>query len=88
VDEFPLGAVINEALTLRGAQQHGHRYIPEILERMSREEVKTEHLATRVMPLDDRPKGYRMFKDREDGCVRAVSRPGARGADARGPAAR
>src|SRR4051794_7919302 len=28
VDKFPLGAVMNKALTLRGAQQHGHRYIP------------------------------------------------------------
>jgi hypothetical protein len=28
--KFPLGAVMNKALTLRGAQQHGHRYIPEI----------------------------------------------------------
>jgi threonine dehydrogenase-like Zn-dependent dehydrogenase len=75
VDKFPLGAVMNKGLTLRGAQQHGHRYIPEILELMSRGEVVTEHLATHVMPLDDAPKGYEMFKDKEDGCVRAVFRP-------------
>ncbi|MBN9112162.1 MAG: alcohol dehydrogenase catalytic domain-containing protein [Pseudonocardia sp.] len=74
--KFPLGAVMNKALTLRGAQQHGHRYIPEILDRMSRDEVKTEHLATHVMALDDGPEGYRMFKEKEDGCVRAVFRPG------------
>jgi hypothetical protein len=28
------------------------------------------------MPLDEGPKGYKMFKDKEDGCVRAVFRPG------------
>lgn len=28
VDKFPLGALMNKGLTLRGAQQHGHRYIP------------------------------------------------------------
>ncbi|MEW2160700.1 hypothetical protein AB0950_36485 [Streptomyces sp. NPDC007189] len=28
VDKFPLGAVINKGLTLRGAQQHGQRYVP------------------------------------------------------------
>ena len=33
-------------------------------------------LVTHVMSLDDGPKGYRMFKDKEDGCVRAVCRPG------------
>ena len=63
VDKVPLGAVMNKALTLRGAQQHGHRYLPEILDHMSRDEVKTEHLATQVMPLGDGP----------EGCIRAVS---------------
>ncbi|MET7689183.1 zinc-binding dehydrogenase [Streptomyces sp. NPDC005483] len=28
VGKFPLGAVINKGLTVRGAQQHGRRYIP------------------------------------------------------------
>jgi threonine dehydrogenase-like Zn-dependent dehydrogenase len=68
---------MNKALTLRGAQQHGQRYIPEILDRMSRDEVKTEHLATHVMGLDDGPKGYEIFKNKEDGCVRPVFRPAA-----------
>jgi threonine dehydrogenase-like Zn-dependent dehydrogenase len=76
VDKFPLGAVMNKALTLRGAQQHGHRYIPQILEHMARGELSTEHLATHVMPLDQGPRGYDMFKNKEDGCVRAVFQPG------------
>ncbi|HEY0717100.1 MAG TPA: zinc-dependent alcohol dehydrogenase [Streptosporangiaceae bacterium] len=75
VDKFPLGAVMNKGLTLRGAQQFGHRYIPEILGLMASGEVKASHLATHVMPLDDGPAGYRMFKNKEDGCVRAVFRP-------------
>ncbi|MGK5445222.1 zinc-dependent alcohol dehydrogenase [Micromonospora sp. URMC 105] len=75
VDEFPLGAVMNKGLTLRGAQQHGHRYIPMLLQRMARGELVTEHLATHTMPLDEAPRGYDMFKNRTDGCVRAVFRP-------------
>ena len=71
------GDALNKGLTLRGAQQHGHRYVPEILERMSRGEVRTEHLATHVMPLEDGSKGYEMFKTKADGCVRAVFRPSA-----------
>ena len=67
---------MNKGMTVRGAQQHGHRYIPDILQLMARDEVKTEHLATHVMSLDDGPKGYEMFKNKEDGCVRAVFRPG------------
>ena len=75
VDKFPLGAVINKGLTLRAAQQHGQRYIPMLLERMAAGELVTEHLATHVMPLEDGPRGYAMFKDKTDGCVRAVFRP-------------
>jgi threonine dehydrogenase-like Zn-dependent dehydrogenase len=75
VDKFPLGAVMNKGLTIRSAQQHGQRYIPMLLERMERGELVTEHLATHVMPLDDGAKGYQMFKDKEDDCVRAVFTP-------------
>ncbi len=77
VDKFPLGAIVNNGLTIRGAQQHGHRYIPMLLERMARGEIATEQLATHVMPLDDSPRGYELFKDKRDGCVRSVFRPHA-----------
>ncbi|WP_285062128.1 zinc-dependent alcohol dehydrogenase [Frigoribacterium sp. ME-P-080] len=76
VDKFPLGALMNKGLTLRGAQQHGHRYIPMILDRIAAGELHTEHLATHVLPLEQGPEGYEMFKSKDDGCVRAVFRPG------------
>jgi threonine dehydrogenase-like Zn-dependent dehydrogenase len=75
VDKFPLGALMNKGLTVRGAQMHGQRYIPMLLERMARDELTSEHLATHVMPLEQAPEGYRMFKEKEDDCVRAVFRP-------------
>jgi threonine dehydrogenase-like Zn-dependent dehydrogenase len=77
VDKFPMGAVMNKGLTIRSAQQHGQRYIPMLLERIQRGELKTEHLATHVMPLDEAPKGYQMFQEKLDGCVRSVFRPGS-----------
>jgi threonine dehydrogenase-like Zn-dependent dehydrogenase len=75
VDKFPLGALMNKGLTLRSAQQHGQRYIPMLLERMERGELVTEHLATHTLPLDQGPDGYRMFKEKLDGCVRSVFLP-------------
>jgi threonine dehydrogenase-like Zn-dependent dehydrogenase len=42
---------------------------------MARGEVKASHLATHVMPLTEGPTGYRMFKNKEDGCVRPVFQP-------------
>ncbi len=74
-DKFPLGLIINKGLTVAGAQQHGHRYIPMLLERIARGEISTAHLVTHRMSLDEAPRGYDLFKNKEDGCVRAVFRP-------------
>ncbi|GGP54906.1 zinc-dependent alcohol dehydrogenase [Saccharothrix coeruleofusca] len=75
VDKFPLGAVLNKGLTVRGAQQHGQRYIPMLLDRIAKGELSTGHLATHVMPLAEAPRGYQLFKDKEDDCVRSVFQP-------------
>lgn len=76
VDTFPLGAVMHKGLTVRSAQQHGQRYIPMLLDRMARDEIRTEHLATHRLPLDQGPIGYALFREKADGCVRTVFTPG------------
>src|SRR5689334_17808268 len=63
VDKFPLGAMMNKGLTVRGSQMHGQRYIPMLLDRMASGELVTEYLATHSMPLSEAPRGYEMFKD-------------------------
>lgn len=77
VDGFPLGALMNKALTLRSAQQHAQRYIPVVLDRMVRGDLWTGYLTTHPMSLDDAPRGYDLFKHRTDGCLRAVFHPQA-----------
>jgi threonine dehydrogenase-like Zn-dependent dehydrogenase len=56
---------MNKGLTVRGAQMHGQRYIPMLLERMARGELLTEHLATHTMTLEDGQRGYDIFKDKD-----------------------
>jgi threonine dehydrogenase-like Zn-dependent dehydrogenase len=75
MDKFPMGALMNKGLTMRSAQQHGERYIPMLLERMARGELKTAHLMTHLLPLDEGARGYDLFKNKKDGCVRAVFQP-------------
>ena len=48
-----------------------------LLERIARGELATAHLATHLMPLDDGPRGYDLFKNKKDGRVRAVFQPTA-----------
>ncbi|OLR93490.1 zinc-dependent alcohol dehydrogenase [Actinokineospora bangkokensis] len=77
VDKFPLGALMNKGLTVRGAQQHGQRYIPMLLDRIAAGELSTEQFATHVLPLEDGQRGYDLFKEKDDDCVRAVFAPNA-----------
>lgn len=48
---------------------------PMLLERMASGELKTAHLATHSMPLDERPHVDDLFKNKKDGCGRPVFRP-------------
>lgn len=74
-DKFPMGALMNKGMTLRTAQQHGQAYVPALLEHAASGELRTDLLATHVMPLEDGVRGYEMFKHKADGCLRAVFRP-------------
>ncbi|WP_432541606.1 zinc-dependent alcohol dehydrogenase [Kineococcus sp. SYSU DK002] len=74
-DSFPTGIVLNKGLTVRAAQQHGQRYVPRLLEHVAAGELETGFLATHPMPLEDAVRGYEMFKDKTDGCLRAVFSP-------------
>ncbi|MET8550946.1 alcohol dehydrogenase catalytic domain-containing protein [Micromonospora zamorensis] len=75
VDAFPLGTVTDRRLTLRGARRPDLRDVPMLLDRMARDELRTEQLATHRLPLEHGPQGYALFRDRADGCVRAVFTP-------------
>jgi threonine dehydrogenase-like Zn-dependent dehydrogenase len=75
VDKFPMGAFMNKGLSMRSAQQHGERYIPMLLERMVSGELKTAHLMTHPMTLEDGARGYDLFKNKKDDCLRAVFAP-------------
>ena len=77
IDKFPMGVVMNKGLTLRTAQQHGQRYVPRLLEHAQRGELDPSYLVTHTMPLEEAPRGYELFKKKQDGCVRVVFRPGA-----------
>ncbi|WNG24553.1 glutathione-dependent formaldehyde dehydrogenase [Cystobacter fuscus] len=75
MDKFPLGAIMNKGLTVRTAQQHGQKYVPRLLEHVQRGELDPSYLVTHRFPLEDAPRGYEMFKKKEDGCVRSVFIP-------------
>lgn len=75
MDKFPIGIIMNKGLTVRTAQQHGQRYVPQLLEHAAQDEMDPSYLATHHLSLEDAPRGYEMFKHKEDGCIRPVFLP-------------
>ncbi len=74
-DKFPIGAVMNKALTLRSGQTHMHRYMRPLLERIERGEIDPSFVITHRLPLDRAPEAYRTFRDKQDGCIKVVMTP-------------
>src|SRR5690606_21154367 len=76
-DKIPLGALMNKGLTLKTGQTHVQRYMQPLLERIERGEIDPAFIITHRLPLDDAPAAYRLFRDKQDGCVKVVMQPGA-----------
>ncbi len=74
-DKFPMGVATNKSLTIRTAQQHGQRYLPRLFDYVVQGDLDPSAVLTHDLPLDDAVRGYELFKNKHDGCVRAVFRP-------------
>jgi threonine dehydrogenase-like Zn-dependent dehydrogenase len=72
IDKFPMGAVMNRSLTIRSGQCHVQRYMRPLLGRIQRGEIDPSFVITHRLPLDQAPKGYDMFLNKEDGCEKVV----------------
>jgi threonine dehydrogenase-like Zn-dependent dehydrogenase len=75
IDKFPMGAVMNRSLTIRSGQAHVQRYLRPLLERIERGEIDPSFVITHHLPLDEAPRGYRMFRDKQDDCLKVVLQP-------------
>jgi threonine dehydrogenase-like Zn-dependent dehydrogenase len=75
LDKFPLGAAFAKGLTLKMGQTHVHKYLPILLDRIARGEIDPSFVITHRAPLDDAPKMYEIFRNKEDHCIKVVFKP-------------
>ena len=75
VDKIPLGAIVNKALTLRSGQTHVQRYLQPLLERIQQGEIDPSFVISHHMSIEDAPRGYKMFRNKEDNCTKVVLKP-------------
>lgn len=75
VDKFPLGAIFNKALTVRGGQTHIQRYMPELLRRIENGEIDPTFVISHRLSLDEAPAGYALFRDEKELVTKVVLTP-------------
>jgi threonine dehydrogenase-like Zn-dependent dehydrogenase len=77
VDKLPLGAAFNKGLTLKMGQTHVQRYLPKLTEHILNGDIDPSFVITHQVPLEQAPEMYKTFRDKEDGCIKVVLKPGA-----------
>lgn len=78
IDKFPMGSLMNRSLTIRTGQCHVHRYLKPLLEHIMKGEIDPSFVITHTLPLEDAPKGYDMFVNKQDNCMKIVLKPEGR----------
>jgi threonine dehydrogenase-like Zn-dependent dehydrogenase len=75
IDAFPMGAVMNRSLTIRSGQCHAQRYLKPLLDRIQKGEIDPSFVITHRMSLDDAPRGFDIFLNKQDECMKVVLTP-------------
>jgi threonine dehydrogenase-like Zn-dependent dehydrogenase len=75
LDKMPIGSFMNRSLTLKTGQTHVQRYLKPLLDRVQKGEIDPSVIITHRMPLEEAPEAYKMFRDKQDACVKVVLRP-------------
>jgi len=75
IDKLPMGAAFNKGLSFVMGQTHVHRYLEPLMAKIEDGTVDPSFVITHRLSLDDAPKGYKLFRDKEDGCIKVVLKP-------------
>ncbi|HKQ38884.1 MAG TPA: zinc-dependent alcohol dehydrogenase [Verrucomicrobiae bacterium] len=75
IDKVPFGALMNRGLTIKTGQTHVQKYMRPLLERIQKGEIDPTFVITHQMRLEDAPKGYDVFCNKEDECIKIVLKP-------------
>jgi threonine dehydrogenase-like Zn-dependent dehydrogenase len=75
VDKIPMGQLMNKGLTLRTGQTHVNRWTDDLLRRIEEGQIDPSFVVTHTVGLEDGPEMYKVFRDKQDSCVKVVLKP-------------
>jgi len=72
LDKIPFGAIVNKGLTIKSGQTHVQRYLKPLLELIQSGKIDPRFVVTHTLSLEDAPRGYKTFRDKQDDCIKIV----------------
>jgi threonine dehydrogenase-like Zn-dependent dehydrogenase len=75
LDKVPFGAAFQKGLTFKMGQTHMMRYMQPLLDVIERGNLDPSFVITHRVPIDQAPNAYKMFRDKEDRCIKVVLKP-------------
>ena len=74
-DKIPLGSFVNKGLTLKSGQTHVQHYWEPLLQRIENGDIDPSFVITHRMQLEDAPRGYDIFLNKQQDCIKVVLTP-------------
>jgi threonine dehydrogenase-like Zn-dependent dehydrogenase len=74
-DKLPIGAIFGKGLTVKTGQTHVHRYMRPLLQRIEAGDIDPSFIITHRMTLEQAPRAYELFRNKEQGCIKVVLQP-------------
>jgi len=75
VDKIPMGQLMNKGLTIRAGQTHVNRWTDDLLHRIEEGQIDPSFVITHTVGLDEGPEMYKVFRDKQDSCIKVVLKP-------------
>jgi threonine dehydrogenase-like Zn-dependent dehydrogenase len=74
IDKFPIGAAFAKGLTFKMGQTKFHKYAPQLLERVKTRQIDPSFVITHRVSLSELPEAYRLFNNKQDGCIKVMAK--------------
>ena len=74
-DAFPLGQIFDKGIRIALGQALVQRYIDDLMKFVQEGKIKLDDIITHRLPLSEAARGYDIFNDKKDNCVKVVLKP-------------
>jgi threonine dehydrogenase-like Zn-dependent dehydrogenase len=75
IDKVPIGAAFGKGLSMHMGQTHVQHYLPKLLGHIEKGDIDPSYIITHRLPLEQAPQAYKIFRDKQDECIKVVLTP-------------